>query len=55
MVRIEFGSGVVPWRWSFPKQWKTPVARKTKGRDLVVYFNVILLYVEILVVKGVIS
>jgi len=55
LVRIEFGSGVVPWRWSFPKQWKAPVARKTKGRDLVVYFNVILLYVEILVVKGVIS
>ena len=55
MVRTEFGSGVVPWRWSFPKQWKAPVARKTNGRDLVVYFNVILLYVEVLVVKEVIS
>ena len=52
---VLFGSGAVPRRWSFLKQWMVPVARKTKGRDLVVYFNVILLYVEVLVVKEVIS
>ena len=51
---VLFGSGVVPRRWSFLKQWTVPVARKTKGRDPVACFNVILFYVEISVVKGVI-
>jgi hypothetical protein len=52
------GSGEVPWQWSFLKQWISPQwispdARKMKDRDLVAYFNVILFYVEISVVKGV--
>jgi len=51
---VLFGSGVVPWRWSFLKQWTAPVARKMKDRDLVVCFNVILFYVEVSIVKEVI-
>ena len=34
------GSGEVPWRWSFLKQWTSPDARKMKDRDLVACFNV---------------
>jgi hypothetical protein len=49
-----FGSGVVPRQWTFLKQWTTPVAMKMKGRDLIAYFNVILLYIVVLVVPGVI-
>jgi hypothetical protein len=48
---VLFRSGVVPRRWSFLKQWMVLVARKTKGRDPVAWFNVILFYVEISVVK----
>jgi hypothetical protein len=49
----QFRSGVVPRPWIFPKQWTTSVARNIKGRDLVTYFNVILLYVEVSIVTGV--
>ena len=49
---VLFGSGAVPRRWSFPKQWTAPVTRKMKGRDVVACFNVILFYIEISVVKG---
>ena len=51
---VLFGSGAVPRQWSFLKEWTAPVARKTKGRDPVACFNVILFYVQGLVVKGVI-
>ena len=51
---VLFGSGAVPQRWSFLKQWTAPVARKTKGRDPVACFNVVLFYVEVLDVKGII-
>ena len=51
---VLFGSGAVPRRWSFLKQWTVPVARKTKGRDPVACFNIILFYVEVSVVKRVI-
>jgi hypothetical protein len=44
----------IPRQWIFPKQWAVLVARKTKGRDLVAYFNVILFYVEVSVVTGVV-
>ena len=37
------GSGEVPWRRSFLKQWTSPDAKKMKDKDLVVCFNVILL------------
>ena len=47
------GSGEVPWRCSFLKQWTSPDARKMKDRDLVACFNVILFYVAVSVVKGV--
>jgi len=47
------GSGEVPWRWSFPKQWTSPNARKMKDRDLMACFNVILFYVEVSIVKEV--
>jgi hypothetical protein len=47
-VVLEFGSGVVS------QQWTTSIIRKKKGRDLAVCFNVILLYVEVSVVKGII-
>ena len=30
---VLFGSGAVPRRWSFLKQWTAAVVRKTKGRD----------------------
>ena len=47
------GSGEVPWRWSFLKQWTSPNARKMKDRDLMACFNVILFYVEVSIVKEV--
>ena len=47
------GSGDVPWRWSFLKQWAWPGARKMKDSDLVACFSVILFYVEVLVVEEV--
>ena len=47
------GFGEVLWRWSFLKQWTSSDARKMKNRDLVVCLNVILFYVEVLVVKGI--
>ena len=39
---------------ALPKAFTTtpPVAKKTKDRNLVAYFNVILFYIEISVVKG---
>jgi hypothetical protein len=47
-------SGVLPWsQWSFLKGCMPLDARKTKYRDLVVCFNVMLFYVEVSVVKGV--
>ena len=51
---VLFGSGAVPRRWSFLKQCMAPVARKTKDKDPVACFNVILFYIEFSVVKGVI-
>jgi hypothetical protein len=47
-------SGVLPWsQWSFLKGCTSSDVRKTKYRDLVVCFNVILFYVKVSVVKGV--
>ena len=45
------GFGEVPWRWNFLKQWTSSDARKMKNRDPVACLNVILFYVEVLVVK----
>jgi len=53
IVILVAGSGEVLWRWSFLKQWTSSDARKMKNRDLVVCLNVILFYVEVLVVKGI--
>ena len=51
---LEFGFGKVPWRGILLKQWMLPDAGKMRDKELVACFNVILFYVEVLVVKGVI-
>lgn len=49
---IKFGFGVVPRRWSFPKQWTTSVTRKkVETYWCASFFNVILFCVEVSVVK----
>ena len=56
IVTVVLGSrsGVLLWsRWSFLKECTPPDARNLKYRDLAVCFNVILFYVEVLVVKRV--
>jgi hypothetical protein len=52
-ILVAAGFGEVPWRWNFLKQWTSSDARKMKNRDPVVCLNVILFYVEVLVVKGI--
>jgi hypothetical protein len=55
LLLVEIRCGVVAQRWSFLEHWRVPVAKKKmKGKDIVVCFNVILLYVEaVSVVRGV--